>query len=126
MRGINYVLLGGNIGRDPEVRQLPNGTKVATFDLAVNEKWKNDNGDMKERTDWFKIITYKDCAETCETYLSAGDSVVIVGRLATREWDGRESGQKRRVTEIVATKVSFVKIKKRGNSEDREPNIEGG
>lgn len=109
MKGINYVLIGGNIGRDPEIKYLASGDPVANFSLAISNKWKS-NGEVKERTDWIRVVAHKGGAEIVAKYLSRGDSVIIIGKLSVRKWNDRD-GNEKQITEVVAKDISFVRVK---------------
>ena len=114
MRAVNHVILGGNLGKDPEIKYLPDGTKVATFSLALSQKFKGkDGGPSKERTDWISVVSYAALAEICEKYLSGGDGVVLHGRITTREWDDQRKGVRHKIMEIVANEISFISLKKK-------------
>jgi single-strand DNA-binding protein len=107
MASINKVILIGNLGSDPEVRYTPNGTAVASFNVATNESWNNKEGKKEERTEWHKIVVWAKLAELCGEYLSKGRPVYVEGRLQTREWNDKE-GNKRYTTEIVAQTIQFL------------------
>ena len=100
-RGVNKVILIENLGGDPELRQTPGGTSVATFTLATNEGWTDKNGARQERTEWHRVVAWGKLAEICGQYLRKGRQVYIEGRLTTRSWEDRQGGQ-RKTTEIVA------------------------
>jgi single-strand DNA-binding protein len=107
MSGVNKVILIGNLGVDPEVKFISNGTAVCNFSLATNEKWKGKDGEMQEKTEWHRIVVWGKTAEACGKYLSKGRQVYIEGRLQTRHYDDKD-GNKRYVTEIVAEDVQFL------------------
>ena len=99
---LNKVILIGNLGRDPEVRYLADGTAVASFSIATSENWTDKNsGEKRERTEWHRIVVWRQGAELAGQYLSKGSKVCITGKLQTREWEDKE-GVKRYTTEIVA------------------------
>ena len=100
--GLNKVMLIGNLGRDPEVRYTTNGTAVANFTLATNERWLDQaTGERKERTEWHRIVVFGKQAEIAGEYLRKGRQVYVEGSLQTRDWTDRE-GNKRYTTEIRA------------------------
>ena len=99
-RGLNKVMIIGNLGADPEIKYLPSGTAVANLRLATSENRKNKDGEWEERTEWHKVVMYGGRAETCKDYLRKGSKVYIEGRLETRSWED-QNGQKRSMTEIV-------------------------
>ena len=100
-RGVNKVILIGNLGGDPELRSTPGGTSVASFTLATNESWNDKDGTKQERTEWHRIVAWGRLAEICGQYLSKGRQVYIEGRLQTRSWEDKQ-GNQRKTTEIVA------------------------
>ncbi|GBD26050.1 Single-stranded DNA-binding protein [bacterium HR30] len=104
---VNKVILIGNLGRDPEVRFTPNGQAVARFSVATTEKWRDQQGQLQERTEWHNVVVWGKQAETCGQYLAKGRQVYVEGRLQTRSYDDKE-GVKRQVTEVVAQTVRFL------------------
>jgi single-strand DNA-binding protein len=107
-RGVNKVILIGNLGRDPEVRYSPNGQAIATVTLATSESWKDKNsGEKQERTEWHRVVFFGRLAEIAGEYLKKGAQVYIEGRLQTRKWQDKE-GQDRYTTEIVATDMQML------------------
>jgi len=106
MAGLNKVFILGNLGRDPEVRSLPNGTTVCTFSIATSETWKDKTGEKHEKTEWHRIVTFNKLADLCGEYLAKGRQVFVEGKLQTREWE--RDGVKQYTTEIVASEVRFI------------------
>ncbi|MCF2911872.1 single-stranded DNA-binding protein [Halomonas sp. Cn5-12] len=107
-RGINKVILIGNLGQDPEVRFTTGGTAVATLNIATSDSWLDRNsGQRQERTEWHRVILFKKTAETAQQYLRKGSKVYIEGRLQTRKWQD-QSGQDRYTTEIVANDMQML------------------
>lgn len=105
---MNKAIIIGNLGRDPELKQLGNGNAVCNFSVATNRKWKDRaTGTMKEEVEWHRIVVWGKTAENCNRYLSKGRQVAVEGRLQTREWQDKE-GNTRRTTEIVAYDVQFL------------------
>ncbi len=100
MLTVNRATLVGHAGRDPEIRTLPNGGRAATFPLATAEKWTDREGKPAEATDWHRIVVYGAAVEIVGTMLRKGDSVMVEGRIATRQYRDREDND-RTVTEIV-------------------------
>ena len=99
-RGVNKVILLGNVGGDPETRYLPNGNAVTNITLATSESWKDkQSGQMQERTEWHRVVFFGRVAEIAGEYLRKGSQVYVEGRLQTREWE--KDGVKRYTTEIV-------------------------
>ncbi len=106
-RGVNKVILIGNLGSDPELRQTPSGTSVATFTLATNETWNDKEGQKQERTEWHRIVAWGRLAEICGQYLHKGRQVYIEGRLTTRSWEDKQGAQ-RKTTEVVAQNMQML------------------
>ena len=98
---VNKVILIGNLGRDPEVRSTPSGQPVASFTLATSRRWKDKNGQRQEQTEWHQIVVWGKQAEIAGQYLTKGKQVYIEGRLQTRSWDDRQTGEKKYRTEVV-------------------------
>jgi single-strand DNA-binding protein len=99
---VNKVILVGNLGRDPEVRQGPNGQKIVNLSVATSERWRDrETGEVKERTEWHRVVIFNEnIAEVAERYLTKGRSVYVEGSLQTRKWQD-QSGQERYTTEVV-------------------------
>ena len=113
-RGVNKVILVGNLGRDPETRYMPSGGAVTNVALATSESWNDRNtGERQERTEWHRIVFFNKLAEIAGQYLTKGSKIYIEGRLQTREWTDRD-GNKRYTTEIVAR--DMVMLGGRGDS----------
>lgn len=112
-RGVNKVILIGNLGDDPSVRYMPNGNAVANFTVAVSENWKDQQGQQQERTEWCRIVAYKRLAEIAGEYLRKGAKVYIEGKLQTREWTDQQ-GVKRYTTEIIANEMQMLDGKPQG------------
>ena len=106
-RGLNKVMLIGNLGRDPEMRYTPSGRPVTAFSLAVNRSWTMADGERREETEWFNIVAWGDLAERCNKFLRKGERVYIDGRLQTRSWEGTD-GQKHSRTEVVASEMLML------------------
>ena len=107
-RGVNKVILIGNLGSDPEVKYLPSGVPLAKFNLATSESWTNKNGERQEKTEWHRLVVWSKLAEIAGKYLKKGSKVYVEGRLETRSWDDAASGQKRYMTEIVVTDMKML------------------
>ena len=116
-RGINKVILVGNLGRDPETRYLPSGGAVTNVSLATSRSWKDrDSGEQKEKTEWHRIVFFNRLAEIAGEYLKRGSKVYVEGELRTREWE--KEGQKHFTTEIVGNEMQMLDSK--GGSSDYE------
>ena len=113
MRGVNKVILVGNLGRDPEVRYIKDGTAVANLRLATSETWNDQNGQRQERTEWHRVVAWGKLAEIAKEYMSKGRQIYVEGKLQTRSWDDRE-GNKRYTTEVKADQI--VMLGTRGDS----------
>jgi len=106
-RGLNKVMLIGNLGRDPEMRYTPSGRPVTSFTMGVTYTWHDAEGDRREQTEWFNIIAWSGLAEVCNQYLRKGQRAYIEGRLQTRRWQDK-SGQERSATEVVAREMIML------------------
>jgi single-strand DNA-binding protein len=104
---LNKVMVIGNVGRDPEMRYLPNGTPVTSFSVAAGHSWRTPDGDTREETEWFNVVAWNKLAETCNQLITKGRKVYIEGRLRTRSWDGQD-GQKHYRTEVVANTMILL------------------
>mgnify|MGYP003393804288 CR=1 FL=1 len=104
---LNKVYLYGNLTRDPEMKSLPTGNKVTTFSLATNRVYKDQAGNKKEQVEFHNIVVFGRQAETSAQYLKKGQGVMIEGRIQTRSWDDKTTGEKKYRTEIVADGVQF-------------------
>jgi len=107
MAGINKVILVGNLGKDPEIRNLENGVKTARFSLATTESYRDRDGNQTEHTEWHTITLWRGLAGVAEQYLKKGNSVYIEGRLRTREWQDKD-GNKRYTTEILGDNMVML------------------
>ena len=108
-RGINKVILIGNLGADPEIRHMPSGAAVATINIATSETWKDkQTGEQHDRTEWHRVVLFQRLAEIVGEYLRKGSKVYIEGRLQTRKWQDKTSGQDRYTTEIVANELQML------------------
>jgi single-strand DNA-binding protein len=107
MASVNKVILVGNVGRDPELRYTQSGQPVASFSVATNERFKDRDGNWKDRTEWHRIVAWARLAEICGEYLRKGSQVYIEGRIQTRDWEDKE-GNKRQTTEIVALSMQML------------------
>ncbi len=108
-RGVNKVILIGNLGKDPEMRYTPNGVAVANLTLATSESWKDKtSGENVEKTEWHRVVMFQRLAEIAGEYLKKGAKVYIEGRLQTRKWQDKTSGQDRYTTEIVGDNMQML------------------
>jgi single-strand DNA-binding protein len=108
MRGVNKVILVGRLGADPEVRYMPSGGAVANVSIATSEGWRDkQTGEMKEKTEWHRVVFYNRLGEIAGQYLKKGSSVYVEGRIQTRKWQGQD-GQDRYTTEIIAREMQML------------------
>ena len=107
MPSVNKVILLGNLGRDPELRFLPNGDAVCNFSIATTDSWKDKAGEKQEKTEWHNIVMYRKLAEIAGEYLKKGRPVYLEGRLQTRKWQTKD-GQDRYTTEIVVDNMQML------------------
>ena len=107
-KSLNKVMLIGNLGKDPELRYTTSGTAIATFSLATNESWKDQEGNTQERTEWHNIVAWKKLAEICGEWLKKGKKIYIEGRIQTRSYDDKNTGAKKYITEIVAENMIML------------------
>lgn len=110
-KSLNKVQLIGNLGKDPELSYTPSGVAVAKFSVATGERWKDQEGNFQERTEWHNIVTWRKLAEICGQYLKKGSKVYLEGKLQTRSWDDKNTGAKRYATEIVADDLIMLDSK---------------
>lgn len=110
-KSLNKVQLIGNLGKDPELSYTPSGVAVAKFSVATGEKWKDQEGNLQERTEWHNIVAWRKLAEICGQYLKKGSKVYLEGRLQTRSWDDKNTGAKRYATEIIADDLIMLDSK---------------
>jgi single-strand DNA-binding protein len=116
-RGVNKVILIGNLGKEPEIRYTPNGVAIANLTLATSENWKDKtSGENVERTEWHRVVMFQRLAEIAGEYLHKGSKVYIEGRLQTRKWQDKTSGQDRYTTEILADNLQMLDSKGGGAS----------
>lgn len=104
---LNKAILIGNLTRDPELRSLPSGIKVCSFSLATNRVWKDKNGARQESTDYHNVVVFGRQAETVAQYMKKGSSMLVEGRMQTRSWEDKGSGEKKYRTEVVADRTQF-------------------
>lgn len=107
MSNLNKVMIIGRLGQDPEVRYMPSGKAVANLSVATSEKWKDQNGEKQERTEWHRISAFDKLAEIMEKYLTKGSQVYIEGKLQTRKYQAKD-GSDRYTTEIIAHQMQML------------------
>ena len=119
MASVNKVILIGNLGKDPDIRYMPNGEAVANITLATSETWKDKTGAKQEKTEWHRVTFYRKLAEIVGEYLKKGSSVYVEGRLETRKWTDK-TGTDRYTTEIIANEMRMLGSKSGGSSSEGE------
>ena len=113
---VNKVIIVGNLGQDPEARFTPQGTAVTNLSIATNESWKNQEGQIQDRTEWHRVVLYGKMAETAGEYMRKGSMVYVEGRLRTKEWEDQNQN-KRKTTEIMYDNFTML-----GRRADNQPN----
>ncbi len=119
-RGLNKVMIIGNLGRDPEMRYTPGGRAVTTFTVACSRAWNSSEGERHEETEWFSIVAWGKLAETCKQYLIKGSLVYVEGRLQTRSWEDAEAKKHSR-TELVANEMIILDRNKIAHTNNGQP-----
>ena len=119
----NKVLLIGNLGKDPEMRSPPSGQPVASFTLATSRRWRDKNGQKQEQTEWHQIVIFGKQAEIAGQHLTKGKQIYVEGRIQTRSWDDRQTGEKKYRTEIICD--NFQMLGGRGGGGDLKPPAAG-
>jgi single-strand DNA-binding protein len=104
---VNKVTLIGRLGKDPEVKALPNGTSVANFSVATSESWNDKNGQKQEKTEWHRVVVFAKLADLVSKYVKKGSQLYLEGKLQTRSWTDKD-GNTKYTTEIVASQVTFL------------------
>lgn len=128
MPNYHQTTIIGHLGRDPETRYMPNGDAVCNFSVAVTESWKDQNGDKKELTTWYRVNAFKKLAEICGQYLKKGAPVMIVGKMQERKWQDKE-GQERTSWELRADTMQMLGGKQESSAPkpaDKQSNDSGG
>ena len=121
---LNKVILIGNLGRDPETRTLENGTVMCRFSIATTETYKNKQGEKISHTEWHNIVLWRNLAEVADKYLNKGDKVLIEGRMRSRSWEDKESGQMRYITEILADQMQMMGTAKKTSEKENTDVVE--
>ena len=107
-KGVNKVLLLGNVGKDPEIRSTAGGMTVATFSLATADRAKDAQGNWADKTEWHNLVCFQRTAEVVRDYVKKGTQLFIEGKIQTRSWDDKESGQKKYRTEILVNELTLL------------------
>ncbi len=111
---VNKVILVGRLGKDPEVRYMTSGEAVANVTLATSENWKDKSGEKQERTEWHNLVFYRRLAEIAGEYLKKGAQIYVEGKIQTRKWQDKNSGQDRYTTEIIVNEMQMLGSKSGG------------
>ncbi len=115
-KSVNKVILLGNVGKDPEMRSTPGGTLVANLTLATSDRQKDAQGNWQDRTEWHNLVAFTRTAEIIRDYVKKGSKLYVEGKIQTRSWDDKESGQKRYRTEIIINDLSLLSGRDEGSS----------
>ena len=115
-KSVNKVILLGNVGKDPEIRSTAGGTMVANLTLATSDRQKDAQGNWQDRTEWHNLVAFTRTAEIIRDYVKKGTKLYIEGKIQTRSWDDKESGQKRYRTEIIVNDLSLLSGRDEGSS----------
>ena len=118
-RGVNKVILIGNLGNDPKVTYMPNGNAVANITIATSESWKDKNtGEQVNKTEWHKVVFFRRLAEIVGEYLKKGSKIYIEGKLQTRDWE--KDGQRHYITEIIANEMQMLDSRGQGSAPQQQ------
>lgn len=109
MSSVNKVILLGRLGQDPEIREMQNGDSCANLSLATSQKWKDQNGEMQEKTEWHRVVIFGKLADVVDKYLKKGSQVYFEGRLQTRKWTDKQ-GNARYSTEVIVSGFGGVMV----------------
>jgi len=107
-RSVNKVILVGNVGKEPEFKVTPSGVPIANFSIATSDRFKDKSGEWQDRTEWHSLIAFQRTAEIVRDYVKKGSKLYIEGRLQTRDWEDKQSGQKRYKTEILVNELVLL------------------
>jgi len=113
-KSVNKVILLGNVGKDPEIRSTPGGTMVANFTLATSDRFQDAQGNWQDRTEWHNLVAFKRTAEIIRDYVKKGSKLYVEGKIQSRSWDDKQTGQKRYKTEIIVNDLSLLSAREEG------------
>jgi single-strand DNA-binding protein len=119
-KDLNKVMMIGRLGTEPELRYTQQGVPITKFRMAVSRQWRDGEGNSRDETEWFTVISWNRLAEICSQYLQKGARVYIEGRLQNRSWDDAQTGEKRYQTEIVASDMIILESRQGGRAEPDE------
>jgi single-strand DNA-binding protein len=125
-RGVNKVILLGNVGKDPEIRTTQGGMTVASFSLATAERAKDQTGNWTDKTEWHNLVAFQRTAEIVRDYVKKGSQLYIEGKIQTRSWDDKESGQKKYRTEILVNDLQLLGGRGEGAGSGSSERTSGG
>lgn len=120
MKGVNKVILIGNVGKDPEFNKLEGDVSIAKFTLATTERYKDRNGETKEQTEWHNILAWRQLADICQKYVHKGSPLYIEGKIRTTSWTDKDNNKRFR-TEIVAENITLLDRKQENNHHSEPP-----
>jgi single-strand DNA-binding protein len=115
-KSVNKVILLGNVGKDPEIRATPGGTMVANFSLATTDRVKDQSGNWSDRTEWHNLVAFQRTAEIIRDYVKKGTKLYVEGKIQTRSWDDKTTGEKKYRTEIIINDLSLLSGRGEGES----------
>ena len=115
-KGVNKAILLGNVGKDPEIRSTPSGVMVASLTLATSDRQKDAQGNWQDKTEWHNLVAFNRTAEIIRDYVKKGHKIFVEGKIQTRSWDDKESGQKKYRTEILVNELSLLSGRDEGGS----------
>ncbi len=124
-RGLNKVMIIGNLGKDPEMKYTPSGKAITTFSVAVGRVSRTPEGENRDETEWFRVVAWDKLAETCNQYLRKGSKVYVEGRLQTRTWKDN-NGQDQKMVEVVANEMQMLDSRQNSGGEYSGPSGGGG
>ena len=119
-RGVNKVILVGNVGKDPEIRATQGGMSIASFALATTDRTKGQDGQWTDKTEWHNLVAFQRTAEIVRDYVKKGSQIYVEGKIQTRSWDDKESGQKKYKTEILVNDLQLLGGRGEGGSSGGE------
>jgi single-strand DNA-binding protein len=125
-KSVNKVILLGNVGKDPEIRAAASGTMVATFSLATTDRVKDQTGNWSDRTEWHNLVAFQRTAEIIRDYVKKGSKLYVEGKIQTRSWDDKTSGEKKYRTEIIINDLSLLSGRGEGESSGGSYTRSGG
>ncbi len=126
-RSVNKVVLVGNLGKDPEMRYMPNGNAVANFSIATTESWKNkQTGEYENQTEWHNLTVYGKFGEMCGQYLKKGAKIYVEGKLKTRKWQDKQTGQDRFATDVIVSEIQMMDGRNDGPNAGQFQGAQGG